>query len=161
MQCEDTAGMVIQMSIRTYSEVITIPSFEDRYEYLRLDGRVGQETFGHDRYLNQILYTSQPWRRFRDKIIIRDNGCDLACEGYEVRSFRDRDGKIHRPKILIHHINPITVDDVINNRTNVFDPENVICVTHNTHQAIHYGDSNLLFGPPIERSQNDTCPWRH
>ena len=161
MQCEDTACMVIQMSIRTYSEVITIPSFEDRYEYLRLDGRVGQETFGHDRYLNQILYTSQPWRRFRDKIIIRDNGCDLACEGYEVRSFRDRDGKIHRPKILIHHINPITVDDVINNRTNVFDPENVICVTHNTHQAIHYGDSNLLFGPPIERSQNDTCPWRH
>ena len=160
MLCEGTADMVIQMSIRTYSEVITIPTFEERYEYLRLDGRVGHETFGHDRYLNQILYTSQPWRRFRDGIIIRDNGCDLACEGYEVRSFRDKDGKIYRPKILIHHINPITVDDVINNRPNVFDPENVICVTHNTHQAIHYGDKDLLFGPPIERSQNDTCPWR-
>lgn len=152
--------MVIRMSIRLYSEVITIPTFEDRYEYLRLDGKVGQETFGHDRYLNQILYTSPQWRHFRDEIIIRDNGCDLACEGYEVRSFRDRDGKLCRPKILIHHINPITVDDVINSNSCVFDPENVICVTHNTHLAIHYGDRDLLFGSPIERSQNDTCPWR-
>lgn len=159
MQCEDIADMVIRMSIRTYSEVITIPTFENRYEYLRLDGRVGRETFGHDRYLNQILYTSPQWRHFRDEIIIRDNACDLACEGYEIRSFRDRDGKIIRPKILIHHINPIIVDDVINNRPNVFDPENVICVTHNTHQAIHYGDSNLLISSPVERSQNDTCPW--
>ena len=136
-------------SIRTYSELITIPTFEERFEYLKLNGSVGLETFGHDRYLNQILYNSPEWRRFRPEIIVRDNGCDLACEGYEIFG-----------KILIHHINPITAQDILNRNSKVFDPENVITTVHNTHNAIHYGDENLLITAPIERSRNDTCPWR-
>lgn len=135
--------------IRTYSELITIPTFEERFEYLKLNGSVGLETFGHDRYLNQILYNSPEWRRFRPEIIVRDNGCDLACEGYEIFG-----------KILIHHINPITAQDILNRNPKVFDPENVITTVHNTHNAIHYGDENLLITAPIERSRNDTCPWR-
>ena len=136
-------------SIRTYSELITIPTFEERFEYLKLNGSVGLETFGHDRYLNQILYNSPEWRRFRPEIIVRDNGCDLACEGYEIFG-----------KILIHHINPITAKDILNRNPKVFDPENVITTVHNTHNAIHYGDENLLITEPIQRSRNDTCPWR-
>lgn len=136
-------------SIRTYSELITIPTFEERFEYLKLNGSVGLETFGHDRYLNQILYNSPEWRRFRPEIIVRDNGCDLACEGYEIFG-----------KILIHHINPITAKDILNRNPKVFDPENVITTVHNTHNAIHYGDENLLITEPIERSRNDTCPWK-
>ena len=136
-------------SIRTYSELITIPTFEERFEYLKLNGSVGLETFGHDRYLNQILYNSPEWRRFRPEIIVRDNGCDLACEGYEIFG-----------KILIHHINPITAKDILNRNPKVFDPENVITTVHNTHNAIHYGDENLLITAPIERNRNDTCPWR-
>ena len=136
-------------SIRTYSELITIPTFEERFEYLKLNGLVGLETFGHDRYLNQILYNSPEWRRFRPEIIVRDNGCDLACEGYEIFG-----------KILIHHINPITAKDILNRNPKVFDPENVITTVHNTHNAIHYGDENLLITVPIERSRNDTCPWK-
>ena len=136
-------------SIRTYSELITIPTFEERFEYLKLNGSVGLETFGHDRYLNQILYNSPEWRRFRPEIIVRDNGCDLACEGYEIFV-----------KFLIHHINPITAQDILNRNPKVFDPENVITTVHNTHNAIHYGDENLLITAPIERSRNDTCPWR-
>ena len=135
--------------IRTYSELITIPTFKERFEYLKLNGSVGLETFGHDRYLNQILYNSPEWRRFRPEIIVRDNGCDLACEGYEIFG-----------KILIHHINPITAQDILNRNPKVFDPENVITTVHNTHNAIHYGDENLLITAPIERSRNDTCPWR-
>ena len=135
--------------IRTYSELITIPTFEERFEYLKLNGSVGLETFGHDRYLNQILYNSPEWRRFRPEIIVRDNGCDLACEGYEIFG-----------KILIHHINPITAKDILNRNPKVFDPENVITTVHNTHNAIHYGDKNLLITEPIERSRNDTCPWK-
>ena len=135
--------------IRTYSELITIPTFEERFEYLKLNGSVGLETFGHDRYLNQIPYNSPEWRSFRPEIIVRDNGCDLACEGYEIFG-----------KILIHHINPITAKDILNRNPKVFDPENVITTVHNTHNAIHYGDENLLITAPIERSRNDTCPWR-
>ena len=135
--------------IRTYSELITIPTFEERFEYLKLNGSVGLETFGHDQYLNQILYNSPEWRRFRPEIIVRDNGCDLACEGYEIFG-----------KILIHHINPITAQDILNRNPKVFDPENVITTVHNTHNAIHYGDKNLLITEPIERSRNDTCPWK-
>lgn len=160
MLCGDTVGMVIQMSIKTYSELITLPTFEERFEYLRLDGVVGKETFGYDRYLNQILYTSGKWRRFRDRIIVRDNGCDLACEGYEIYSVRGKDGKNYGPKILIHHINPITVDDVLNNNPCVFDPENTITTIQSTHRAIHYGDINQVITSPVERSENDTCPWR-
>ena len=141
--------IAMKNSIRTYSELITIPTFEERFEYLKLNGSVGLETFGHDRYLNQILYNSPEWRRFRPEIIVRDNGCDLACEGYEIFG-----------KILIHHINPITARDILNRNPKVFDPENVITTVHNTHNAIHYGDENLLITAPIERSRNDTCPWR-
>ena len=141
--------ITMKNSIRTYSELITIPTFEERFEYLKLNGSVGLETFGHDRYLNQILYNSPEWRRFRPEIIVRDNGCDLACEGYEIFG-----------KILIHHINPITAQDILNRNPKVFDPENVITTVHNTHNAIHYGDENLLITAPIERSRNDTCPWR-
>lgn len=138
------------MSIKTYSEVIALPTFEDRFNYLQLKGRVGQETFGYDRYLNQILYNSYEWRKFRREIIVRDNGCDLACEGHDIND-----------KALIHHINPIRVEDIINRNPIVFDPENVITTILSTHNAIHYGDENLLIISPIERRQNDTCPWKH
>ena len=135
--------------IRTYSELIMLPTFVERYRYLKIGGRVGSETFGYDRYLNQILYRTTEWKRFRNEIIVRDNGCDLACDGYEIYG-----------KILVHHINPITVEDVVNRTAKVFDPENVISTTLNTHNAIHYGDESLLITEPIERKPNDTCPWK-
>lgn len=138
------------MSIRTYSELITIPTFEERFEYLQLKGSVGKDTFGYDRYLNQILYRSPEWKRLRNQIIIRDGGCDLACEGYDIYS-----------KVLIHHLNPITVEDVLARSRKVFDPDNLVCVSHNTHNAIHYGDVDLLVAGPIIRTKNDTCPWRY
>ena len=138
------------MSIKTYSELITIPTFEERFEYLQLKGSVGKDTFGYDRHLNQILYRSPEWKRLRNQIIIRDCGCDLACEGYDIHS-----------KVLIHHLNPITVEDVLARSRKVFDPDNLVCVSHNTHNAIHYGDVYLLVTGPIIRTKNDTCPWRH
>lgn len=138
------------MSIKTYSELITLPTFEDRFRYLQLKGRVGEDTFGYDRYLNQILYRSKEWKQLRHEIIVRDNGCDLACEDREIFG-----------KVLIHHMNPITVDDIVNRDPKVFDPENLICTVHNTHNAIHYGDENLLYKEPIIRTKNDTIPWRH
>ena len=137
-------------TIKTYSELITLQTFEDRFNYLQLRGEVGKSTFGYNRYLNQILYNSPEWRHFRNEIIIRDNGCDLACDGYEIYG-----------RALIHHINPITVEDIVNHNPMVFDPENVITTVHSTHNAIHYGDESLLPKSPIERKQNDTCPWRH
>lgn len=138
------------MSIKTYSEMIALPAFEDRYNYLRLQGRVGEQTFGYDRYLNQILYQrSSRWRSVRDKVIIRDNGCDLAAEGREIYG-----------KIIVHHMNPITIADIENERDYIFDPEFLISTSHNTHNAIHYGDESLLIKAPIERYANDTCPWR-
>ena len=149
------------MSNRSYLELITIPTFEERFNYLQLKGAVGKETFGYDRYLNQVLYNSREWRRFRDQIIVRDNGCDLACEDHEILGVRDKDGKLHRPKIMVHHINPITVEDVLDRNPIVFDQNNVITTTMNTHNAIHYGDETLLVTSPVERSKNDTCPWRH
>lgn len=138
------------MIIKSYSKMLTFPTLEERFRYLELKGSVAKDTFGYDRYLNQILYHSGEWKSFRNDIIIRDNGCDLACEGHE----------IHK-RILVHHINPITVEDVLNRSPKVFDPENVVCVSHITHNAIHYGDENLLITAPVERSQNDTCPWKH
>lgn len=138
------------MIIKTYSELSQLKTFKERYRYLKLDGIVGEETFGFDRYLNQILYKSDEWKSCRNNIIIRDNGCDLGCEGFEVRG-----------RILIHHINPITVEDIVNRNPKVFDPENLILTSHNTHQAIHYGNEDLLIQEPIVRSKNDTCPWRH
>ena len=142
--------MKMRDGIKSYSELITLPTFEERFEYLRLNGTVGSETFGHDRYLNQTLYRSPEWKRFRHKIIIRDNGCDLACEGYEIYE-----------KILIHHINPITVKNILERNPMVFDPENVVCTILNTHNAIHYGDDSLIIKAPIQRYKNDTCPWRN
>lgn len=138
------------MSIKTYSELITLPTFEERFNYLKLGGTVGESTFGFDRYLNQNLYKSQEWKSVRNKVIIRDNGCDLACEGYEIYG-----------KVLIHHINPITAEDIINRNPIIFDLENLITTVHNTHNAIHYGDENLLIKGPIERTKNDTIPWKH
>lgn len=136
-------------NIRTYSELITIPTFTERFQYLKLGGQVGIETFGFDRYLNQTLYRSPEWKRFRREIIVRDNGCDLACEGYDIVG-----------KILIHHINPLTIDDIIHRDPKIFDPENVICTILNTHNAIHYGDESLLVTEPITRTKYDTCPWK-
>lgn len=137
-------------NFRTYSELITIPTYKERFEYLRLAGAVGQETFGFDRQLNQMLYQrSRRWKDARDQVIIRDNGCDLGIIGYEIFD-----------KILIHHMNPITLDDVLNDRDWIYDPEFLICTTHNTHNAIHYGNVNLLTLGPIERTPNDTCPWK-
>lgn len=134
---------------KTYSELIKLATFEERFRYLRLDGAVAKETFGFERYLNQKLYRDPQWRRIRDDIIVRDNGCDL---GMEDRMIYD--------KILVHHINPITVDDIRLRRPCVFDPENLICTSHITHNAIHYGDEKLIIKAPVERTKNDTCPWR-
>ena len=138
------------MSIRTYSELILLPTFEERFKYLQLNGRVGDDTFGFDRYINQNFYKSADWKRIRDQIIIRDNGCDLALEGYEIYG-----------RILIHHMNPITAKDIGLNTEYLMNPEYLICVTHNTHNAIHYGDEKLLMKVPVVRTKNDTCPWRH
>ena len=138
------------MNIKTYSELIAIPTFEERFKYLQLDGRVGIDTFGFDRHLNQMLYQRSPrWKKARDLVIIRDNGCDLAAEGYEIYG-----------KIIVHHMNPITMDDILNDRDWIYDPEFLICTTHNTHNAIHYGDEKLLITAPTVRTQNDTCPWK-
>lgn len=136
--------------IRTYSELIQISTFIERFRYLQIGGKVGAETFGYDRYLNQILYRTAEWKRFRNEIIVRDNGCDLGCEGYDIVG----------QKILVHHINPISVEDVLQRDPKVFDPENVISTILNTHNAIHYGDESLLITEPIERKPNDTCPWK-
>ena len=138
------------MSIKTYSELILLPTFEERFKYLQLNGRVGDDTFGFDRYVNQNFYKSADWKRIRDQIIIRDNGCDLALEGYEIYG-----------RILIHHMNPITVKDVELSTEYLMNPEYLICVTHNTHNAIHYGDEKLLMKGPVVRTKNDTCPWKH
>lgn len=137
------------MSIKTYSELISIPLFIDRVHYLRLNGSVGIETFGFDRYLNQALYKSNKWNRVRDKVIIRDNGCDLGVNGYEIYD-----------RILIHHINPISIDDILNDNPMVFDLNNLICTSHRTHNAIHYGSDDLLFDEFVERKINDTIPWK-
>ena len=138
------------MIIKSYSELITLPTFEERYQYLRLSGVVGRDTFGFDRYLNQIFYRSKRWREVRDYVIIRDNGCDLGIEGREIYG-----------KVIVHHMNPLTLDDIEKESAFLMDPEYLIATTHDTHNAIHYGDENLLVKAPIERTKNDTCPWRH
>ena len=137
------------LMIRTYSELITLPTFEERYEYVRLGGRIGDETFGSDRYINQTFYTSKEWRRFRRDIIVRDMGCDLAMEDREIGGL-----------IVIHHLIPLTVDDILRRSEFLMNPEYVVCVSDNTHKAIHYGDESLLITAPVERYKNDTCPWR-
>lgn len=136
-------------NIKTYSELIKLPTFKERYRYLRLTGRVGEDTFGFDRYLNQIFYRSAEWKRIRDKVIVRDNGCDLGI-----------DDRIIYGKILIHHMNPITDRDILDATDILLNPEYLICVSHITHNAIHYGNEDLLITEPIIRTKNDTCPWK-
>ena len=138
------------MSIKRYSELILLPTFEERYKYLQLNGVIGDETFGFDRYINQMFYRSQEWRQVRDYVIVRDNGCDLGIEGHEIRG-----------KILIHHMNPIGIKDIQQVNEFLLDPEYLITTMLSTHNAIHYGDEGLLVTDPIERSKNDTCPWKY
>lgn len=136
--------------LRTYSELCKFQTFKERFKYLQLaDGRVGEDTFGFDRYLNQQFYRSREWKRLRDELIIRDNGCDLGIDGYNIYG-----------RVIIHHMNPITKDDILNQTDYLMNPEFLICTTHNTHNAIHYGDESLLVLDPIERTKNDTCPWK-
>ena len=142
--------MVIQMIIRTYNELMLLPTFEERFKYLKLSGRVGEETFGFDRWLNQKFYRSAEWKHLRDQVIIRDNGCDLGVEGREIYG-----------KILIHHMNPITKKDILDRTDLLLNPMYLISVTKQTHDAIHYSDESILINDPIVRSRNDTCPWRH
>lgn len=135
---------------KTYSELIKIPSYEERYEYLKLGGSVGELTFNGHRYLNQKFYSSDPeWQRIKRQVIIRDNGCDMAHEDYIIGG-----------RVIIHHLNPITIEDLISRDPSIFDLENLVCVSQNTHNAIHYGDISLLALPPVERTAFDTCPWR-
>lgn len=138
------------MIIRTYNELIILPTFKERFEYLKLSGRVGEETFGFDRWLNQKFYRSAEWKHLRDQIIIRDNGCDLGIEGREIYG-----------KILIHHMNPISKKDILERTDLLLNPMYLISVTKQTHDAIHYSDDSILMKDPIVRSKNDTCPWRH
>lgn len=137
------------MKIRTYSELILLPTFKERYEYLKLGGKVGEETFGFDRYLNQKFYKSKEWRDIRDYVILRDNACDLGIEDREIHS-----------RIIIHHMNPITKYDIVNQTEFLTNPEYMICTLKRTHDAIHYGDDSILFSDIVIRSKNDTCPWR-
>ena len=136
--------------IKCYSDLIQLDSFIDRYHYLRIHGTVGEATFGYDRWVNQELYRSSKWRRTRSRIIIRDDACDLGVEGYELPNY-----------ITIHHINPITLEDIEEERDIVFDPENLICCSSRTHKAIHFGDENLLPKQYVARKPNDTCLWRN
>lgn len=139
-----------QTMIKSYSEMVKLNSFLERFEYLKLKGKVGVETFGYSRYLNQRFYHLQEWKDARDMVIVRDNGCDLAIPDREIRD-----------RMLIHHINPITEQDILDRNPKVFDLDNLVCVSKSTHDAIHYGDSNLLISDvPIIRTKNDTCPWR-
>lgn len=136
--------------MRTYSELITFPTFEERFQYLKLDGRVGEDTFGFDRYLNQRFYRSEEWKQVRREVIIRDNGCDLAIPDREIFG-----------RIIVHHMNPISVSDIDGNEKYILDPEYLITTFKLTHDAIHYGDESILTeSEPIIRTQNDTCPWR-
>ena len=138
------------MNIRTYSYLSKLTTFEGRYNYLRLNGFVGKETFGFDRYLNQVFYKSAKWRSVRDFVIVRDNGCDLGIEGREIYG-----------KIIIHHMNPITIQDIEQESDFLLDPEFLISTVHETHNAIHYGDEKQIITGPIVRTKNDTCPWKH
>lgn len=143
--------IVKKMEIRTYSELITIPTFEERYKYLKLDGIIGEETFGFERYLNQNFYRTREWKRVRNYVIERDNACDLAFEDMEIPN---------GIQIVIHHMNRMSINDILEGNEKLLDPEFLICTTKRTHNAIHYGDDSLLYTNPIERKPNDTCLWR-
>lgn len=136
--------------IKTYSELIRFKTLEERYRYLRIGGRVGEETFGFDRWMNQVFYKDPRWRDIRDEVITRDNGCDLGLEGYDIHG-----------KIFVHHMNPVTKDDILHNFDSLLNPEFLISTSKRTHDAIHYGNEDLLPQSPIIRTRNDTCPWKH
>lgn len=136
--------------MRTYSELSKLQTFHERFEYLKLNGVIGEDTFGFDRWMNQIFYRSPEWRHVRDIVIVRDNGNDLGLDGFQIGG-----------KILIHHMNPITYHDIMHREEDILNPEYLICVSHRTHQAIHYGNEDLLPADPVERRPNDTCPWRN
>ena len=135
--------------IRRYTDLMQYDSFIERYRYLKLNGQVGIDTFGLDRYLNQTLYRSYKWRKVRNQIIMRDNGCDLGMDGFDIFG-----------KIIVHHMNPLTLEQIEDDSDDIYNPEFLICVSHITHNAIHYGDENLLPQLPVERSANDTCLWK-
>lgn len=137
------------MKIRSYTELSALKTFEERFRYLQLNGVVAEETFGFDRIINQRFYRSPEWRSIRDRVIIRDNGCDLGIEGYEIFG-----------RVVIHHMNPVRLKDFDELSDILLNPEYMIATTHATHNAIHYGDEGLLIKAPVERSKNDTCPWR-
>lgn len=141
--------MLMNSKIRTFSELQKLMSFDERFNYLRLTGSVGESTFGFDRYLNQMLYTSRRWLRIRDSVIIRDNGCDLGFPDHDIKG-----------KIIVHHMNPISVDDIEKENDDIVNPEFLICASHLTHLAIHFGDKSLLPEMPIKRYPGDTIPWR-
>lgn len=141
---------MMKKNIRTYSELSKLKTFRERYDYLKLDGTVGEETFGFDRYINQMFYKSEEWKRIRNYVITRDNGCDLGIP----------DRKIVDSVILVHHMNPITKEDIINKNEILLDPEYLITTIKPTHDAIHYGDESLLAEDLVIRSKNDTCPWK-
>lgn len=134
--------------LKSYSQLLRLPTFKERFNYLKLDGLVGTKTFGYDRYLNQALYMSKEWRDFRRDIIVRDGGCDLGVEGFDVKN-----------RLIVHHINPITLEQIEDRDPMIFDPNNVICVSHMTHEAIHYGDESLLPKDPVIRFSGDTKLW--
>lgn len=135
---------------KSYQELITLPTIEERFEYLKIGGQIGYDTFGFDRYLNQQFYASVPWKRFRNEIIVRDDGNELALDGYQMTR-----------GIIIHHLNPITKEDILENSKCLMDPDNVVCVSLALHNAIHYGDSKILDQfKTIERTPFDTCPWK-
>jgi hypothetical protein len=135
--------------IRTINELLRLKSFGERYEYLRLEGSVGEATFGFDRYLNQMLYRSREWLRTRDLVIIRDDGCDLAMPDFPIKG-----------RVIVHHMNPISIEDIERHNSDIISPDFLVCVSHNTHLAIHYSNKFLLPGLPIERRPGDTVPWR-
>ncbi len=138
------------MKTRSYTELIRLPTIEDRFEYLKLSGEIGGRTFGSNRFLNQTFYASKQWHEVRNKVILRDSSCDLAVPEYELYD-----------RVVIHHINPITIEDVVNeNWDKLLDPENLITTSYTTHQAIHFGNESLLPKLPIERTPGDTCLWR-
>jgi hypothetical protein len=135
---------------KSYSELISIKSYYDRYKYLKMDGAVGVETFGFERYLNQTFYKSEEWKKVRRQVIIRDNGCDMADDTHPINE-----------RIIIHHINPITERDILERNPDIYNPEYLVCVSHRTHNAIHYGDESYILNIEIiERKPNDTCPWK-
>ena len=136
--------------IKTYSELIKFTTFEERFKYLSLAGRVGEETYGFDRWINQNFYRSSEWKQIRNHVIVRDSGCDLGILGREVYD-----------NIIVHHMNPIRASDIEDGADILLNPEFLICTSHITHQAIHYGDENLLISEPVVRTPNDTCPWKH